>query len=114
MFTLTSQARAVAAFALGFLLASGELNRLGAALIATFDGNFGQDQLAATSAVNLVVGGVVLWFARQAARASTETWTAALAQAAGLLAMVGIGIAVLNLASALLQDGSSGYYLGLG
>lgn len=113
MLTLSSQARAVAAFALSFFLVSGDLNRIGSALIATFDSNLGQDQLAAASAVTLVVGGAVLWFARRSAAAVTETWAVALAQGASLLAVIGLGITALTLAAALLQDGQSTFYLGI-
>jgi len=112
--TLSPQARAVTAFALGFFLVSGELNRIGTALIATFDSNLGQDQLAAASAVTLLVGAAVLWFSRQAAQAVTETWSVALAQSASLLAVVGLVITLLTLVAALVQDGASAYYLGLG
>ena len=114
MLTLSPQARAVVSFALGFFLVSGELNRIGTMLIATFDSNLGQDQLAASSAVTLLVGAAVLWFSRQAGKAATETWSVALAQSATLLAVVGLAITLLTLVAALLQDGQSGYYFGLG
>jgi hypothetical protein len=114
MLTLTPQARAIAALALAFLLISGELYRIGNSIVAMFNNSFGQGQFAAASAISVVVGAGVLWFANRAAAGATETWTVAIAQSARLLAVIGLAMAALSLASGLLQDGSgNGFYLGL-
>jgi len=115
MLTLTPQARAIAAFTLAFLLISGELYRIGNALVAMINSDFGQDQFVAAAAISVVVGAGVLWFANKAVAEATEIWPVAIAQSARLLAVIGIVMAGLALASGLLQDGpSTGFYLGLG
>jgi hypothetical protein len=112
MFTLTPQARAIAAFALAFTLVTGSLNRIGIALIAVFDSNLGgTDHAVAVGVVTFVVGIGVLWLAGQAAAATAgETWALGLAQAARVLAAVGLLVAALTLLSTLVQDGPSTYF----
>ena len=96
MLTMTPQARAVAAFTLAVLLVMGDLYRL----VYTVYGIFG-DTVPADEPGRLVVGLLavavaagVLWFAHLAATSADAGWHVNLAQAARVLALVGVAVAV--------------------
>jgi hypothetical protein len=111
MITMTPQARSVAAFTLATLLLTGHLNRLalaafvasGQALPQTRDGQF------ALSLLTVVLAGAVLWFAHASAVAADDGWVTTLAQAARLLAVLGLVIAVLASIGALTSSGQAFY-----
>lgn len=108
MLTLSAQGRAVSAFTLAFLLLTGALYRVGAALTAVFDNDFtGRGHAAAAGTVTLLVGAGILWLAVQATASAPDTWTRALAEAARVLAVVGVIIAALALLSTLTHDDPS-------
>jgi hypothetical protein len=108
MLTLTPQARAVATFTLATLLIMGSLNRVGVALVQAISphGNISPKSAAVVIAlVTLALGLAVLVIASQSVTRLEPGWAHALAQAAVLLAVIGTGIAALDLVSALAGNG---------
>jgi len=116
MLTLTPQARAIATFALAFMLVTGTMGRVGLsiALVLSPHGNLSPKTVAVIIAlVSAAIGIAVTVIANQAVPRLEPGWSQALAQAAILLAVIGTGIAALDLLSSLLGDGMRpGYYFG--
>jgi hypothetical protein len=106
MITMTSQARALAAFTLAVLLITGDLNRLAFALYAAtgadMDGSDGARLVL--SLLMLVLAAGVLWLAHAAAEAGQPGWDTNLAQVARVLAVIGVVISVLATIAVLTND----------
>ncbi|MGY2876619.1 hypothetical protein ACVW00_003809 [Marmoricola sp. URHA0025 HA25] len=98
MIAMTPQARALVAFSLATLVLTGHLNRLAFAAYAAAGQSLPQSDggKLGLSLLTVVVAGGVLWFAHMAAGAAGEGWETTLSQAARLLALVGLLIAVLS------------------
>ena len=97
MITITPQARAIAAFTLAVLVVTGYLNRLAFAFYAVFGDAIPRDKSGqfVMSLLTVVIAAAVLWIAHTAAVGSPESdWHAHLAQAARVLAVIGLAIAV--------------------
>jgi hypothetical protein len=97
MITVTPQARAIAAFTLAVLVVTGHLNRLAFAFYAVFGDAVPRDRSGQfiLSLLTVVVAAAVLWIAHTAVvGAAGPDWHAHLAQAARVLAVVGLAIAV--------------------
>ena len=113
MLTLTPTARAIAAFALAFTLVTGSLDRLGSAcagVVANLSGTISaRTYLVTLDVVSLVAGVVILMLAPKPA--GLDAWVAALAQAARVLAIVGLVITAISLLSA---TGNAGLEYGFG
>ena len=117
MLTLTPQAKAVAIFALATLLVMGSLDRVGSAVARVLDQGGHLSPKTATVVVALVstvIGLALVYLANQAVSRLDPGWGHALAQAAVVLAVLGTGIALLDLLAAFVGDGyrAGGYYLG--
>jgi hypothetical protein len=95
MLTMTSQARAISAFSLSILVLLGPLNRLALAVYLLFGGNMpaGQGSQFVLSLLTVVVAVGALWFAHVAAQAGDPGWETNLAQAARLMALLGVVMA---------------------
>jgi hypothetical protein len=107
MISMTPQARAIAAFSLAVLLIPGYLNRL---VLAAFfavgaDVPGGKTAHFVLSLLTVVLAAAVLWLAHTAAEAGGATWETSLAQAARLIAVIGVVIAVLATIAVLTNDG---------
>jgi len=113
---MTSQSRALAAFALAVLLVMGNLNRLAVVVysVAGQDVSGGASRIV-LSLLILAIAGAVLWLANSAAvGAATDGWEQHLGQAARLLAWIGVAIAVVTLIAALAGHGPFVYSVGTG
>jgi len=106
MLTLTPQARAIAAFSLAVLLIPGYLNRLvlAAYLVTGADMPGGRTGHFVLSLLTVVLAAGVLWLAHSAAEGGGATWDTSLAQAARLIALLGVAIAVLATIAVLTND----------
>jgi hypothetical protein len=111
MITMTPQARAIAAFTLAVLLVPGYLNRLAVAVYTLFGGDVTSDRTSqfVLSLLTVVVAVGVLWLTQTAVQGAGDGWETGLAQAARLVAMVGLVIAVLATV-AVLTNGSSLFF----
>jgi hypothetical protein len=97
MSEMTPQAKSLAAFSLSVLLLTGFLDRLAvAAYVATgADASGGQTGQLVLGLLNIVLAAGVLWLAHTATQTGGPGWETGLAQAARLLAVIGVAIAVL-------------------
>ena len=111
MITMTPQARAIAAFALGVLLVPGYLNRLAFAVYVAVGGDLpgGQGSQFVMSLLTVVIAAAVLWFAHVAVAGGDAGWDTSLAQVGRLLAVIGLVIAVLATIAVLVSDGPAFY-----
>ncbi|MCW2753115.1 MAG: hypothetical protein JWQ32_526 [Marmoricola sp.] len=111
---ITPQARALASVALGFALVAGYLARVGSyvmAVVARIHNLSARSFGVGDSIVMILIGVGVLWMATDAGRQLSGTWERAIAQAAQLLALAGIAIALLGLLAAVAaHDGGSSFY----
>jgi hypothetical protein len=118
MLTLTPQARAVAAFALAVALLTSQLNRVTIAVLILFGNSYphGRSGAFLTGLLLVAVGGAVVLFAMTAAKglAGSKGWESSLAQAAILVAMVGLGINAVEAVGAVLHNDSGGLFGVLG
>ncbi|MCW2783914.1 MAG: hypothetical protein JWP74_431 [Marmoricola sp.] len=110
MLALSPQARAIALITLAFLLVIGGLDRLGAAVVAVF----GTDLTTRTHTqlillVMILIGIAILLLAR-ATSSATDGWAQAAAQAAQVLAVVGLATTTISLIASVLHNSPSGYY----
>lgn len=107
MLTMTPQARALVAFTLAVLLITGHVNRIAFAFFAMFGDALPEDETGqfVLSLLTVVLAAGVLWFAHATATTGDAAgWDVNLAQAARVLALVGIVIAVLGTISVLTND----------
>jgi hypothetical protein len=117
MFTMTPQARAIAAFSLALLLVTGNLNRV-ALVVYSVSGNSldGATPRVVISLLIVVTGLGVLWLANSAASLTSTTpggsWDLHVAQAARFLAVVGVLITLLILIASVTDNGLF-FYSGL-
>ena len=118
MLTLTPHAKAVATFSLGILLVMGSLNRIGIAVAQVLNeihSGFSPKTLTTVVAlVGVAIGLALLVLSNQVVTRLDEGWARSLAQAAVVLAVIGTGIALLDVIAALAGDGyrPGGYYFG--
>ena len=107
MLTLSPQARAIAAFSLAVLVVSGYLNRLAFAAYAVSGGDLpgGKASRFVLSLLTVVIAAGVLWLAQTAAEGEGAAWETSLAQAARLIAVIGLIIAVLATIAVLTNNG---------
>ncbi|MGO4258898.1 hypothetical protein [Marmoricola sp. RAF53] len=115
MLTLTPQARAIAAFTLAVALLTGQLNRIAwATLLVIGDvlpaGRAGQFLI---SLVLVAVAAVTVAFALNASRGPVDGWALHLAQAAVVVAAVGLGIAALAAVGTLVDANPSNFPVSL-
>ena len=99
MLTLTPQARSVAAFTVAVALLIGQLNRITLALVLLFGDAFpsGRSGQFLIALISIAVATAVLGAALSVARApSTGGWEMHLAQAAVVVAALGLAIAVVG------------------
>ncbi|MCW2856483.1 MAG: hypothetical protein JWR52_2098 [Marmoricola sp.] len=110
---ITPQARTLVSIALGFALVAGYLARVGSyvmAVVARVHDLSGRSLGVGESIVTILIGVGVLWMATDAGRQLSGTWERATAQAAQLLAVAGIAIALLGLLAAVAaHDGGRGF-----
>ncbi len=113
MLTLTPQARALAAFALAVLLVQGSLLRSASAVIDLFGDTFPQDRWGVLLAglIGIAIDVAIFLLARSAARPDGG-WESHLAQAALVLALVGLVMEVLAIISGLAYPGELGRTFG--
>ena len=107
MLTMTPQARALVAFTAAVLLLTGHLNRIAFAIYGVFGDALPEDETGqfVLSLLTVVLAAGVLWFAHATLAASDSVgWDVSLTQAARVLALVGIVIAVLATISVLTND----------
>lgn len=107
MLTMTPQARALLAFTAAVLLVTGQLNRIAFAFYGVFGDALPEDETGqfVLSSLTVVLAAGVLWFAHATASAGDAAgWDVNLAQAARVLALVGVVIAVLATISVLTND----------
>jgi hypothetical protein len=111
MVTLTPQARAVAAFTLSVLLVTGSLNRITYTVIGIFGDAFPQGRSGGFLAglIATVVGIGVLALAMSAANQVSAGWEQSLAQAARVLAVIGLAIVVVTTFNSVVHDGVYGF-----
>jgi len=113
---MTSQARALAAFALAVLLVMGNLNRIAVVVysIAGQEVTGGVSRIV-LSLLILAIAAAVLWLANSAAAAAVAGgWEQHVGQAARLLAWVGVAIAVVTTIAALAGHGPFVYSVSAG
>jgi hypothetical protein len=106
MLTMTPQARATAAFTLAVLVLTGHLNRIAfAAYVASgVDLPGGDGARLVLSLLTVAIAVAVWWLAHTTAEAGAPGWDTSLAQAARVLALIGIAIAVLATIAVLTND----------
>lgn len=111
MITMTPQARSLAAFTVATLLLTGHLNRLALAAFVASGQSLPQSQGGqfALSLLTVVLAGAVLWFAHASAAAGDDGWVTTLAQAAKLLAVLALVVAVLASIGVLTSSGQAFY-----
>jgi hypothetical protein len=110
MLTLTPQARAIAAIALAFLLVTGGLDRLGAGIVSLFGTEVTTRTHTQSVLAVMVVVGVLILFVARATSSVTDGWAQATAQAAQVLAVVGIATSSISLIAAILHNSPAGYF----
>lgn len=108
MVTMTPQARAISAFSLSVLVLLGPLNRLALAAYVLCGGDLpgGRGSEFVLSLLTVAVAGGVLWMAHVAAQSGGPGWETSLAQAARLLAVLGVVIAALATVAVLTNSGA--------
>ena len=113
---MTSQARALAAFALAVLLVMGNLNRLAVVVYSVASQDVSGDaSRIVLSLLILAIAAAVLWLANNAATGAVAGgWDQHLGQAARLLALLGVAIAVVTVIAALAGHGPFVYSVGTG
>ncbi|MFL6158031.1 MAG: hypothetical protein ACJ72D_18220 [Marmoricola sp.] len=110
MLTLTPQARAIAAFTLAVLVLTAQLNRATIAVVLLFGDAFpaGRSGQFLAGLILVAVALMVLLFAMTAAKGLSGGlpggWESHLAQAAVLVAAVGLGIDVVTAVAGVLHD----------
>lgn len=112
MVTLTPQARAVAAFTLAILLVEGTLNRITVAFVGIFGDTFPEGSTGGfvVGLFSIAVGLAVLGLAMSAANGLTSGWELNLAQAARILALIGLVIVIISTFNATVHESEFGLY----
>lgn len=102
----TAEARALVAFVLATALVTGLISQIALPLGSLLSGTIGGNTTALFAALLALISGVVFLFAR--GTGVPDQWSGHLGQAAALLALIAVGLNLLKLVAALVNDGMLG------